>query len=103
MSNPQITIHPRRTTIEVTQKETQIVQVGKQGPPGVNGVSGVTGYQHTQTTLSTAWVINHNLHRKPSITVIYNDTTIEGTVIHNSDNVAVVTFAQAIDGLAYCI
>jgi hypothetical protein len=103
LSNPQITIYPRRTTIEVTQRETQILQVIAQGPAGVNGVSGVTGYQHTQTTLSNAWTINHKLGRKPSITVIYNDTSIEGTPIHNSDDVAVVTFAIAISGSAYCI
>lgn len=101
--SPQITINPQRTSIDVLQRGTQIVQVNSQGPSGVNGVSGVTGYQHTQTTLSNAWTINHDLHRKPSITVIYNDTSSEGTVIHNSDTVAVVRFAQAISGTAYCI
>ena len=71
---------------------------------GVGGsVGGSVGYIHTQTTLSNAWSINHHLGRKPSITVINDDTTIEGTVTHNSYDVAVVTFASSINGTAYCI
>ena len=69
----------------------------------VQSLSGSLGYQHTQTTLSNAWTINHNLKRKPSITVLHNNIATDGTTIHNSDDVAVVTFAVAIDGTAYCI
>lgn len=64
---------------------------------------GNLGYNHTQATPSNAWTINHNLHHKPSITVFFEGSTIEGTPIHNSDDVAVVTFATAITGTAHCI
>lgn len=99
-----IEVNPLSSIVEVDSRPIEVIEVGgSQGPSGTNGVGGSVGYQHTQTTLSNAWSINHNLKRRPSITVIHDDTTIEGTVIHNSNDVAVVTFAASIDGTAYCI
>ena len=43
MSNPQITIKPRRTTIVVDQHETTIVRVGTQGPSGASGGASLAG------------------------------------------------------------
>lgn len=64
---------------------------------------GSLSYQHNQPTLSNAWTINHGLGKKPSITVVYAGISVQGTIIHSSDDVAVVTFARPIDGTAYCI
>jgi hypothetical protein len=98
-----IEVYPTAALVEVDHASIEIVETAVQGLPGAPGVGGSVGYTHTQSTLSTAWTINHNLHRKPSITVIFEGGTIEGTPIHNSDDVAVVTFAIAISGSAYCI
>ena len=103
-----IEMNPLTSIVEVDSRPIEVIEVaGAQGPAGANGVGGSVGgsvgYIHTQTTLSNAWSINHHLGRKPSITVINDDTTIEGTVIHNSNDVAVVTFASSINGTAYCI
>jgi len=99
-----IEMNPLTSIVEVDSRPIEVIEVGgAQGPSGTNGGGGSVGYQHTQTTLSNAWSINHHLGRKPSITVINDDTTIEGTVIHNSNDVAVVTFASSINGTAYCI
>jgi len=99
-----IEVNPLASIVEVDSRPIEVIEVaGAQGPAGANGVGGSVGYIHTQTTLSNAWSINHHLGRKPSITVINDDTTIEGTVIHNSNDVAVVTFASSINGTAYCI
>ena len=127
MSNPQITIKPQRTTITVvngqgpsgpsgaialaahvadvdphTQYTTAAEVIALIGSNGGGGGS-TANYTHTQSTLSSTWNINHGLGRKPSITIFYGGQAIEGTVIHNSDNAAVATFSQTINGSAYCI
>ena len=67
--------------------------------PGYN-----TGYKHTQSVLSTAWVVNHKLNRVASITTYQqNGLKVEGTVVSISPNVSTVTFAIAAIGTAYCI
>jgi len=67
--------------------------------PGYN-----TGYKHTQSVLSTAWVVNHKLNRVVSITTYRSDgLKVEGTVVSISPNVSTVTFAFAAIGIAYCI
>ena len=43
-------------------------------------------YTHNQTSTSNTWVITHNLHRFPSVTVIDSGGTIVmGTVVYNSN------------------
>lgn len=61
-------------------------------------------YVHTQPTLSTAWAINHNMGRSPSISVVRSDgTRVEGTVVDNGVNACSIVFAIATSGTAYCI
>jgi len=60
-------------------------------------------YTHTQSTLSTAWTVNHGLNRYVSITVYRQDgLKVDGTVINNGPNVSTITFALAMNGVAYC-
>lgn len=61
-------------------------------------------YEHEQDVLSQSWTIEHNLARHPSVTTRdVNNEEVEGNVVHNSLNVAVVTFSIAIAGTAYLI
>ena len=63
-----------------------------------------TGYTHTQSVLSTSWVVNHGLNRFTSVTTYRQDgLKVEGTVVDSSPNVSTVTFAFAVSGIAYCI
>ena len=61
----------------------------------------------SQTSTSHTWVITHNLHRFPSVTVVdTSDKIIQGTVTYNSDTQLTITFFQsgsafALQGKAY--
>ena len=41
-------------------------------------------YTHNQSSTSDTWVITHNLHRFPLVTVVDSaDTIVQGTVVYN--------------------
>ncbi len=62
---------------------------------------------HNQTSTSNTWVVTHNLHRYPSVTVVDTaNNIIQGKVIYNSDMQLTITFflkgaAHALQGKAY--
>jgi len=90
------------TTVEVieTPSEDTIVQVATVGPQGAAG--GAIGFEQAFTSQSSV-TVNHNLGRKPSVTVIDSagDECI-GDVDHLSNNSLVVTFSAAFTGTVLC-
>jgi hypothetical protein len=59
-------------------------------------------YTHNQSSTSDTWVINHNLHRFPSVTVIDSGNTIvQGTVTYNSNKQLTITFFSGGSALAF--
>ena len=59
-------------------------------------------YTHTQASASTTWTINHNLNRKPSVTLVTStEAVIIGDVFYNSDIQLTVTISHANSGKAY--
>lgn len=64
-------------------------------------------YTHNQSSTSNTWVINHDLHRFPSVTVVDSaETIVQGTVVYNSNKQLTITFfsgggALAFQGKAY--
>ena len=61
-----------------------------------------SGYIHNQSTPSSTWVINHNLNKNPSITVVDSGgSEVEGAVTINSLNQITITFCGAFSGKAY--
>lgn len=61
-----------------------------------------SGYIHNQTTPSDNWVINHNLNKNPSITVVDSaGSEVEGAIVINSLNQITITFCGAFSGKAY--
>lgn len=61
-----------------------------------------TQYTYTQVSESDTWVIEHNLGKKPSVTLVdEDDTVIVGTVHYDSLNQLTVTFTEAVSGSAY--
>ena len=59
-------------------------------------------YTHDQQTASSTWVINHNMGKYPSVTII--DTAgdeVEGEVKHDSQNKITINFSSAFSGKAY--
>lgn len=59
-------------------------------------------YTHNQTSTSSTWVITHNLHRFPSVTVVDSGGTIVmGTVVYNSNRKLTITFFSGGSALAF--
>jgi hypothetical protein len=64
-------------------------------------------FTHNQTSTSNTWVITHNLHRFPSVTVVDSGGSIVmGTIVYNSNKKLTITFfssgaALAFQGKAY--
>ena len=59
-------------------------------------------YIHNQGTASNTWVVNHNLEKFPSITVVDSaNRVVIGDVIYNSENQLTVTFNGSFSGKAY--
>ncbi len=57
---------------------------------------------HTQSSPSTAWVINHSLGGKPSVMVVDTaDTVVIGEVTYNSNSQVTVEFTAAFSVYAY--
>jgi len=59
-------------------------------------------YTHNQSSTSNTWVINHNLNRFPSVTVVDSaNTIVQGTVVYNSNKQLTVTFFSNGNPLAF--
>ena len=59
-------------------------------------------YTHNQSSTSDTWVITHNLHRFPSVTVVDSaDTIVQGTVVYNSSKQLTITFFSGSSALAF--
>ena len=59
-------------------------------------------YTHNQSSTSNTWVVNHNLHRFPSVTVVDSaDTVVQGTVVYNSNKQLTITFFSGGSALAF--
>ncbi len=62
------------------------------------------GFTHTQGSPSATWTINHNLGRKPIVTLLTTGgVAFEGQITHVSVNQCVVNLAAATAGTARCL
>lgn len=59
-------------------------------------------YVHTQGVASNTWVINHNLEKFPSVTIVDSaNTVVIGDINYNTENQLTVTFNGSFSGKAY--
>ena len=59
-------------------------------------------FVHDQGSAQTEWVIDHNLHTFPSVTVVDSaGTVVIGEILYNSDIRITLTFSAAFSGKAY--
>jgi len=59
-------------------------------------------FAHTQSIASATWVVNHNLNKFPSVTVVDSaGTVVIGKVEYNTNNQATLTFVGSFSGKAY--
>ena len=65
-------------------------------------LKGDTSRAFNFTTPSATWTVNHNLGKRPSVTVVNNNgTEILGAVQHVSDKQIIITFSTALTGAVY--
>ena len=59
-------------------------------------------YIHMQSIANATWTINHNMGKKPSVTVVDSgETTVYGEVNYTNLNSLTITFKSAFSGKAY--
>lgn len=81
-------------TVSVSLPSKVSVDLGKQGPPGPPG-PGATTYNHDQVTPSAEWIVNHNLGRLVSVTVLSaGNVEVEAEIAQLSSNQLRVYFNQ---------
>jgi hypothetical protein len=81
----------------VTEKGNSVTVTGV-----IGGVSLDANYVYVQTSPSATWVINHNLNKYCSVTVVDSaDNIVFGEVLYNSLNQVTLTFSGAFSGEAF--
>jgi hypothetical protein len=94
--------------VSVTQTSTSGVSLVKQ-PTGAVSITGVVGgggdanYIHTQGSPASIWEVQHNLGKRPSVTVVSStDAVVYGVVEYIDNNNVRLTFESgAFSGKAY--
>ena len=62
----------------------------------------VERYVHVQNEASSIWVVEHQMGRYPSVTVVDSaGTMVFGDVIYDNENQVTITFTAAFSGKAY--
>lgn len=75
--------------------------VANSGGGGGTGVD--KSYVHSQGVATATWIVDHNLGKHPSVTVVDSaGTTVVGSVVHNSSNRLTISFNAAFSGTAFC-
>ena len=99
--------------VVVADEIVTVVSVGTQGPPGPGLAStdqlpeGTVHrydrhYEQAFTNQSTV-TVNHNLNKKPAITVIDSaGDECEGEVVHTNANTLTVSFSASFSGTVLC-
>lgn len=85
------------TTLVANQKGNTVTVTGV-----IGGVSLDANFVYTQGSPSATWVVNHNLNKYCSVTVVDSaDNIVVGEVLYNSLNQVTLTFAGAFSGKAF--
>ena len=62
----------------------------------------VERYVHVQNEASSIWVVDHQMGRYPSVTVVDSaGTMVFGEVVYDNENQVTITFTAAFSGKAY--
>jgi len=92
-------------TIEVIQQNPTIeMNYMAPGPPGPQGPPGTSfTYTHSQDVASDIWVVEHNLGKFPSATIVDSGGTAVYGDIKYIDNMSLtISFSAIFSGKVYC-
>lgn len=97
MSSTVIINGVANSAIVVKEKNNSVVVTGVIGGVGLDA-----NFVFVQTTPAATWVVNHNLNKYCSVTIVDSaDNTVFGDVLYNSLNQVTLTFAGAFSGEAF--
>ena len=89
-------------TVEQPSVEVTVAGIGVQGPKGEPGSSGDITFDHTQSSASATWTINHNLGFKPDVEVRNSGgQVVMAEVLHVSVNQTLIYFSSPTTGSAH--
>lgn len=91
-------------TVEVNQLNitAEIIATGPRGEKGEKGDGGDLNYVHYQSTPSEKWLINHNLGKYPSVSIVNSaGSVVVGDVVILDENNVEVSFSGSFSGRAY--
>lgn len=67
----------------------------------ISNIQSDLNYEHIQSLPSTTWIINHNLNKKPNVTIIDTaNNAVIGNINYIDNNNITVTFASSFSGIA---
>jgi hypothetical protein len=85
----------------LTQGTDSVITIKRRNSPDLL-ITYRSGYIYNQGVPSDTWVVNHNLNKNPSITIVSSaGEEVEGAVVINSLNQITITFCAAFSGKAY--
>lgn len=66
------------------------------------GLGNDKNHEHTQSDLATSWIINHNMGKRPHVTVIDTDgDVVDADLVYTDSNNLTINFSTATAGVAY--
>ena len=86
------------TSISLPQKSITNVTISGLRSTGTSDAN----FEYQQTSSSSEWQINHNLNKKPSVTIVdTGDNVVVGEVQYIDNNNLTVSFNASFSGKAY--
>lgn len=85
-----------------TTHSITVAGIGAQGPAGPPGASGDFSYDHTQSSASAQWIVNHNAGFRPDVEVRNSAGGVVGAeVLHVNVNQTWIMFSAPQIGSAH--
>ena len=102
-----ITVEETDVSIEVIEETINLIAVGMVGPRGARGERGpegsVGGHSYEQRQPASIWSIQHNLGRKPSVTIVIDDSIVYASINYETDDLLTIRFLVPKSGSAYLV
>lgn len=93
-------VAPQQSTTSISVPERGITNVSIAGVKSIGIADARLEYE--QATSSDVWSINHNLNKKPSVTIVDSgDNVVVGEVQYIDNNNITVSFSATFSGKAY--
>lgn len=88
--------------ISIVNSGTQRISVSSGQTLGPADIPPLVSYQHTQSSASDTWTIEHNLSFYPNVTVIDSGgNMVEANITYTNNASLTISLSSAISGVAY--